>query len=116
MLLKRFFKSYISEPKSLTTNLFRPPYGKLKPKQGKKLQKLGYDIIMWDVLSFDWDKNTSEKQCLENVLSKTKDGSIIVFHDSIKAEKNLIYTLPKVLEYYSNEGYTFKALVKYNPE
>ena len=71
---------------------------------------LGYKIIMWDVLSFDWDKNVEQKTCLENVLTKTMDGSIIVFHDSVKAAKNMQYALPKVLEYFSEKGYSFKAL------
>jgi len=92
------------------TNLFRPPYGQITPKQGRKLIDLGYKIIMWDVLSFDWEVDVSEEKCLENVISKSKAGSIIVFHDSIKASKNLMYALPKVLEYFSKKGYEFKAL------
>ncbi|GAA4971955.1 polysaccharide deacetylase family protein [Algibacter aquimarinus] len=93
-----------------TVNLFRPPYGQITPKQGKKLMALGYKIIMWDVLSFDWDKNVSKKTCLENVISKTREGSIVVFHDSIKASKNMKYTLPKVLEHFSNLNYSFSAI------
>ncbi len=93
-----------------TINLFRPPYGQITPKQGKKLIELGYKIIMWDVLSFDWDKTISEAACLENVISKSKNGSIIVFHDSVKASKNMKYALPKVLEYFSNQNYTFSAI------
>lgn len=97
--------------------LFRPPYGQLKPQQGNKVLEKGYKIIMWDVLSFDWDVKVSEEECLENVLSKSKSGSIIVFHDSIKALRNMKYSLPKVLEYFSNEGFQFKKIVfKYTPE
>ncbi|WP_406685049.1 polysaccharide deacetylase family protein [Seonamhaeicola sp. MEBiC1930] len=91
-------------------NLFRPPYGHITPKQGKKLIANGYKIIMWDVLSFDWDKNVSNETCLKNVISKTQKGSIIVFHDSIKASKNMQYVLPKVLEYFSKKEYAFKAI------
>ncbi|MEM5566658.1 polysaccharide deacetylase family protein [Psychroserpens sp. AS72] len=91
-------------------NLFRPPYGQISPKQGKKLIELGYQIIMWDVLSFDWEKNISEEKCLENVISKSKAGSIIVFHDSVKASKNMMYALPKVLEFFSEKGFVFKSL------
>ncbi|MBO3115532.1 polysaccharide deacetylase family protein [Winogradskyella sp. DF17] len=90
--------------------LFRPPYGKFKSKQSKALQNLGYSIILWDVLSFDWDKNTTEVECLENVILKVKPGSIVVFHDSLKAERNLKYALPKVLDHFSREGYNFKAI------
>lgn len=93
-----------------TVNLFRPPYGQITPKQGKKLLALDYKIIMWDILSFDWDNNVSEAACLENVISKSKNGSIIVFHDSVKASKNMKYALPKVLEYFSNQNYTFSAI------
>ncbi|MUU79268.1 polysaccharide deacetylase family protein [Winogradskyella endarachnes] len=91
-------------------HIFRPPYGKLKPKQSKLTQALGYKIIMWDVLSFDWDSSVTEELCLENVISSTKEGSIIVFHDSIKASRNLKYTLPKVLEYYTEKGFCFKNI------
>lgn len=89
---------------------FRPPYGQIAPKQGKQLIDLGYKIIMWDVLSFDWDMRISKENCCQNVISKTKKGSIIVFHDSVKAAPNMQYTLPKVLEYFSKKGYVFKSL------
>ncbi|MFV9552363.1 polysaccharide deacetylase family protein [Algibacter sp. PT7-4] len=92
------------------TKLFRPPYGKITPKQGKKLIELGYKIIMWDVLSFDWDNSVTPENCLANVLTKTTKGSIIVFHDSVKASKNMTYALPRVLDFYSKKGYCFKAL------
>lgn len=95
---------------SPTSNLFRPPYGQITPKQGKRLLDLGYKIIMWDVLSFDWEASVEKETCLENVISKTTTGSIIVFHDSIKASRNMQYALPKVLEHFTNEGYCFKAL------
>ena len=94
----------------LSTNLFRPPYGQITPKQGKTLMALNYKIIMWDVLSFDWDKTITKEACLERVLSKTTAGSIVVFHDSVKASKNMQYTLPKVLKHFSEKGYSFKAL------
>lgn len=92
------------------TALFRPPYGQIKPKQGRKLIDLGYHIIMWDVLSFDWEQNLSGKKCFENVVSKSKPGSIIVFHDSVKASKNMMYALPRVLAYFSKKGYSFKVI------
>jgi len=95
-----------------TVKLFRPPYGKFKNKQSKKLQNLGYKIVLWDVLSYDWDNRVSEAVCLKNVISTAKEGSIIVFHDSVKASRNLQYALPKVLDYYSEKGYVFKALSK----
>lgn len=102
--------SEISNSESLIVNIFRPPYGQITPKQGKNLMTLGYKIIMWDVLSFDWDKSVTEAVCLENVISKAKSGSVIVFHDSLKASKNMTYALPKVLEYFNKQNYNFKGI------
>ncbi|WP_296382132.1 polysaccharide deacetylase family protein [Winogradskyella sp.] len=93
-----------------STPMFRPPYGKFKNKQSKKLLKRGYRVILWDVLSYDWDSSINENTCYNNVISAAKEGSIIVFHDSIKASRNLKHVLPKVLEYYKKMGYVFKAL------
>ncbi|RAR48129.1 polysaccharide deacetylase family protein [Flavobacterium lacus] len=91
--------------KTLPSKLFRPPYGKIKPLQSIKLRKLGYKIIMWDVLSADYKKEISREKCLENVLKNVESGSIIVFHDSIKAFANLEYVLPKTLQFLSENGY-----------
>ncbi|MCB4806829.1 polysaccharide deacetylase family protein [Tamlana sp. 62-3] len=103
--------SHIQNSESRIKNLFRPPYGKITNKQGKQLISLGYKIIMWDVISFDWDKNISKQTCLNNVITKAKSGSIIVFHDSIKAQKNMKFALPKVLAHFAKLGFTFEAIV-----
>ncbi len=92
--------------------LFRPPYGKITSKQTKILQKKGFKIIMWDVLSYDFDATISEEECLQNVLKNIKQGSVVVFHDSLKAEKNLRYVLPKVLEKIGEYGLWCKS---FNP-
>ena len=91
------------------STLFRPPYGKLMPKQAQFLQR-HYRIIMWDVLSGDFDPKISQEQCLNNVKMKTKPGSIVVFHDSLKAFEKLQFVLPQVLQYFSEKGYRFEAL------
>ncbi len=91
------------------SSLFRPPYGKMKPKQRQFLQR-HYRIVMWDILSGDFDPTISNEQCLNNVMRNVEAGSIIVFHDSLKAEEKLRYVLPKVLEQLSAQGYTFEAL------
>lgn len=91
------------------SGLFRPPYGKLKPSQAQFLQR-HYRIIMWDVLSADFDRNITPEECLQNVLQHTGPGSIVVFHDSLKAQANLQFALPKVLEHFTALGYTFNAL------
>ena len=95
---------------SSNNNLFRPPYGQISLKQGKKLMGNGYKVVMWDVLSFDWDKSVSNQECFNYVTSKSKNGSIIVFHDSVKSSNNMKYTLPKVLEYYTEKGFAFKGI------
>lgn len=93
-----------------TKRLFRPPYGKIKRSQTKKIKEENYEIIMWKVLSADFDNSISKEKCLENVLKNSTKGAIVVFHDSIKAANNMKYALPKVLEYYSKKGYSFRAL------
>ena len=90
--------------------LFRPPYGKIKSSQAKQLRSQGYKIIMWDVLSADFDTSISVEKCVGNVLKNTKSGSIIVFHDSIKAFPRLEHTLPKVLEILAKKGFVFEKL------
>ena len=95
---------------NLKSKIFRPPYGKIKPSQSKKLRRLGYKIIMWDVLSADYDTSISPEKCLENVLQNVSSGSIIVFHDSVKAFPNLEYTLPKALKYWTVKGFVFDTI------
>lgn len=92
------------------SKLFRPPYGKIKTMQTRDLQKEGFKIVMWDVLSADWDSTETEKNCLKNVIENVKKGSIVVFHDSQKAEKKLHFVLPKVLAHFKEKGFEFKAI------
>jgi peptidoglycan/xylan/chitin deacetylase (PgdA/CDA1 family) len=94
----------------LPTDLFRPPYGKIKPSQSKKLRKMGYKIIMWDIISYDFDATISPEKCLENVLNNLQSGSIIVFHDSKKAFNNLEYVLPRILEFLNEKGFVCEKL------
>ena len=88
-----------------TIELFRPPYGKIKPTQSSILRKLGYKIIMWDILSYDFDQTITPEKCLENVLKNVVNGSIIVFHDNVKSEQNLKYALPKTLAFLKEKGF-----------
>lgn len=90
--------------------LFRPPYGKIKPSQAKRLQLLNYKIVMWDALSADFDPTLSAEDCFKNVINTSKAGSIVVFHDSEKASEKLKTVLPRILEYYSEKGFNFKGL------
>ncbi len=92
------------------SRLFRAPYGKIGQMQIRRLKKTGYKMFMWDVLSEDYNRDITEEQCLKNVTDYTQPGSIIVFHDSVKARKNLMATVPKVLETYGKQGYEFRKL------
>ncbi len=91
------------------TNLFRPPYGRIKKSQYKLLSK-NYTIVFWDVLSYDYDKFISPKKCLENSIKYTRNGSIIVFHDNIKAQENLKFALPHYIEHFLKLNYKFATL------
>lgn len=91
------------------SDLFRPPYGRITRKQYKALSQQ-YKIVLWHILSGDFDKNLSAGDCYNNVIKHATDGSLIVFHDSLKAQKNLQLTLPMVLEYLSNAGFRFASL------
>jgi peptidoglycan/xylan/chitin deacetylase (PgdA/CDA1 family) len=96
----------------IKSNLFRPPYGRMKRSQQKKLQTSNSQLqtIMWDVLSGDFDTTLTAEACTGYVLYHTRPGSIIVFHDSTKAFDRMKIALPKVLEHFAKEGYEFKAL------
>jgi len=107
---KETIENNLKNEAEVTSLLFRPPYGKITPQLSKRIQKLGYKIIMWDVLSGDFDKDLSPEKCLSNVIDNTKTGSIIVFHDSLKAFDKLQYALPKVLKHFHELGYTFERI------
>ncbi|WP_129714578.1 polysaccharide deacetylase family protein [Pedobacter sp. SYP-B3415] len=94
------------------TSLFRPPYGRIKKSQIRALRAElpGINIIMWDVLSGDFDTNLSPEKCLQNVLQHVTNGSVIVFHDSLKAFDRLQYALPRTIEQLIADGYAFEAL------
>ncbi len=97
--------------KLMKSVLFRPPYGRLKPSQVQFLQR-HYRIVMWDVLSGDFDAKISPDQCLDNVLRHAGAGSIVVFHDSLKAREKLMYVLPKVLKHFRAKGFRFEGLTE----
>jgi peptidoglycan/xylan/chitin deacetylase (PgdA/CDA1 family) len=98
----------ISNPELRTSKLFRPPYGRITRSQIGALAD--YQIVMWDVLTNDYDKNISPETCLKNSIRATRPGSIIVFHDSLKAERNMTHALPRFIEHFLVQGYRFKTL------
>jgi peptidoglycan-N-acetylglucosamine deacetylase len=98
----------VIQSQAAPTKLFRPPYGRITRKQIRLLA--GYKIVMWDVLSVDYAKSLSADACLQNTIKATREGSIVVFHDSYKAEKNMTHALPRYLEHFTSKGYSFKTL------
>ena len=93
----------------LKVKLFRPPHGRCTPQQYHQL-KVNYNLIMWDVLTYDFDANLTAEKCLQAAIQNTSKGSIVVFHDSLKARRNLQYVLPRYLAHFSGLGYQFKTL------
>ena len=91
------------------SRLFRPPYGKLRYSQIRKLKKK-YEVIMWDVLSGDFSQTLAPEDCLRAALRYTKKGSIVVFHDNVKSFDTLQYVLPKYIKAIKEKGLTFSAL------
>lgn len=92
----------------LKTNLFRPPHGYMSRKQYRTL-KDKYKIIMWDLVTRDYNRKLNGKQVLGKVKKYVRNGSIITFHDSIKSEENLKYALPRAIEWLQEQGYEFKV-------
>jgi len=90
--------------------LFRPPYGKITQKQTAALRQKGYSIIMWSLLTYDYLENLNKEKAFNKIKKYAKAGSIIVFHDNLKAEENLKYLLPETLEFLTGKGFMFGAL------
>ena len=91
------------------SDLFRPPYGRITRKQISAL-KDDYNIVMWDVITHDYDKKLSPEQVFANVTTHLRKGSIVVFHDSVKASANLLEVLPQAIEFWKSKGYDFRLL------
>lgn len=100
---KAYLDNVIAAKKIIDSDLFRPPYGAITSFQARQLRGI-YKIIMWNVLSADFDTNVTKEKCLDNVVKHAKPGSVIVFHDSEKAFPNLEYALPKTLGFLAVKG------------
>lgn len=111
--IRKFSKRYLHNTKLaseyIESDLFRPPHGHMRIPQFFILKKL-YKIVMWDVVTRDYSKLMTPEKVLENVKKYTRNGSVIVFHDSLKAEKNMKYAMPRSIEWLLEQGYTFKLL------
>jgi len=109
MCAKQIQSAGDSQRLTVDRGLFRPPYGRITFNQIKSL-KPDYRIIMWDVLTQDYSQSMDKEKCLKGSIRATRPGSIVVFHDSLKAERNLTHVLPKYLEHFAKEGFVFSAL------
>ena len=100
--------------KFIDSIMFRPPYGRIKSFQAKNIKSVlsrrNVKVIMWDIISGDFDNTLNGNQCLQNVILNAKSGSIIVFHDSEKAFSRLQFVLPEVLQFFGEKGYRFERL------
>ena len=107
-----YLKNVLRARKYIDSNAFRPPYGRIKRSQVRKLkeQNTAWKIYMWDILCGDFDAGISPEDCLNNVLTNIAPGSIIIFHDSEKAWERMSYALPRVLEYCKQQGWKMKCL------
>jgi len=101
----KYMENILEARKYINSPLFRPPYGRITPFQARQIKKVipQAQIIMWDVLSADFDTSINGEACVQNVVFKAKAGSIIVFHDSTKAWDRLEYCLPRILEYFKKQ-------------
>ncbi len=92
------------------TTLFRPPYGRIRKDQASEIIRRGYKIIMWDILSYDYDKSINLNYCLKMISKKSRNGSIVVFHDSLKSRLQTIKLLGPYIENMKNRGFHFKTI------
>lgn len=106
---QNYYSNIHKAAEMVDSSLFRPPYGRMTPLQTKEISK-DYRIVMWDVLSGDFDQNISVKKCFDNVTKNSKPGSVVVFHDSEKTANLVTKVLPQVLEYFAANGYSFEAI------
>ena len=106
---EEYFDNIKKAAQSIESQLFRPPHGRISCRQKRKLQA-EYEIVMWDIITHDYNRSLSPETILKNVKRYTRNGSIIVFHDSIKAKNNVLSVLPQAIEFWKSEGYEFGIL------
>ncbi|MEO5682202.1 MAG: polysaccharide deacetylase family protein [Chitinophagaceae bacterium] len=110
---QRYIENISAAANYIDSSLFRPPYGRITRFQAKQLmEKMGLTIVMWSVLSADFDTAITPQKCWGNVKRSAGNGSIVVFHDSEKAMERMTYALTEVLEHFSKQGFAFEKLGK----
>lgn len=104
-----YYKSILKADEAIGSDLFRPPYGRITPRQVRALRQR-YKIVLWSILSEDYDRRQSPDQCVANITGKVRAGDILVFHDSIKAQPNIMGCLEPVLKYLQQNDFRFATL------
>lgn len=105
----KYYKNIKKSKQLINSNLFRPPYGRISPAQIKHLKK-EYKIIMWSVLSYDFDARVSKEECLNLSINNSAAGTIIVFHDSEKAKEKMLFAIEGYLKHFTKRGFEFASL------
>lgn len=107
---EKYMDDVVAASRWIPSNLFRPPYGRLKSSQARRLQTAGFQVVMWSVLSADYDREMPKEKCAERVLKHIEPGAVVLFHDSEKAAKNMLYALEVLLKNAIEQGYRLEAL------
>ena len=106
----KYLENVLKASGTIDGKKFRPPYGRINKKQALSINNAGLELVMWSLLSGDFDASTSSQKCLSNVINNIKPGDIVVFHDSEKAFSHLQFVLPKVLSFCVCKGWQMKGL------
>ncbi len=106
---KTYIENVEKADKLVKSKLFRPPYGRIKWRQARKLSKK-YQVIMWSLLTYDYDSSVDVAEIVDEVQKKSKSGDIVLFHDSLKAKKNVLEALPLVLQFWKAEGFKVEKI------
>lgn len=104
-----YFRDITEASKLIDSTLFRPPHGIIRPGQARMIHR-HYNVVMYDLVTRDYSRRITGEQVVENVMRYTRNGSIIVFHDSVKAHRNMRFALPRVIRWLKEEGYEFATL------
>ncbi|MFN0030754.1 MAG: polysaccharide deacetylase family protein [Flavobacteriales bacterium] len=104
-----YLKDALRGNEKIQSSLFRPPYGHITLSQASLLKRK-FQLVMWDVISGDFDQRISKEKCLRNVIENVQNGSIVVFHDSVKASSNMMFAVERSLKHFTDEGFTLRAI------
>lgn len=107
---EEYLDDVVAASRWIPSNLFRPPYGRLKSSQARRLQAAGFKVVMWSVLSADYNKKISKEKCAVRVSKHIEPGAIVLFHDSEKAANNMLHALEMLLKNATEQGFRFEAM------